>query len=219
MAATKHERLGSDRVTDPAFVDQLAAGLDACSHEGVRGRADQHIVFGSRCEKLLSFFAGQDDGFLVVHMLACLDSLHRDGEVSLRRGEVDDDFDGGVRENLFQRCRLDRRIFFQLGCDPFGVEIGTGDHFNIVEHGAQVLEIDSADVSTSDDSDSGFLHGSILLGTGLQFQHALIPTGFDDDKSFSIFSTPWVRCLEGGPGLWYARGVTIRGIKTKGAKS
>jgi hypothetical protein len=85
-------------------------------------------------------------------VFAGFERRHRDLGVDDRDGEVEDDLDLLVSEQLFRGTCLRDTVSFGLGLRTLEQEVRTGDHLDVVEYG-RILEIDAADLAATDDAD------------------------------------------------------------------
>ena len=94
-------------------------------------------------------------------MLACVQSVDRNLGVNLRRGEVDDDFNIRIREQLFVRDVRDA-VEFMLLRGTLRDDIRARDDFEIAEF-LRRLEIGVGNHAASDDTDFRCFHEGKIL--------------------------------------------------------
>src|SRR5690606_39489746 len=152
----------SDGCTDPAIVNQLAAGLQATAEEGIRGAADQHAFFFGSVEDFLTVFTGERQRLLAVNMLASRNRRQINLCMSRRNGQVDDDFNIRVGQQLIERIGL-HPIFFRFGLCAAEINIGAGGYIQNIKFGTP-LKIAVADIATANDAYVYFIaHRKIFL--------------------------------------------------------
>ena len=109
---------------------------------------------------------------LGVYVLAGLQGRQRDLGVDDRDGQVEDDLDLFVGQQLLRATSLRHTIRLRLGLGPLEHEVRTGDDLDVVEYGT-VLQIDAADLAAPDYSDFDrriFANGNVLRFVGFRLQ-------------------------------------------------
>ena len=101
-------------------------------------------------------------------MLACPERRQRDLGVCHRHGQIQDDLDLLISDQLPRRAGFRYAEGLRLLLGPLGHEVGTRDHLDVVEY-ARVFEVDAADLAATDDAYSDravFCDGEILPLSG-----------------------------------------------------
>jgi len=132
------------------------------AQKGIRRAAREHAARACGVNHLLRFDAIHAEGFFRIGVLPRLDGSERNGNVRLRDGEVEDDLDCIVADQLIHLEHARNVVFLRLLLRSVGVEVGAGDD---VEDGEVfgVLEVGAADGAATNDADSNsFGHGVIL---------------------------------------------------------
>ena len=157
-AAGKHRALDRDGHSDLAEIDRLAGRLEAGAEERIRRAADAN-AFGLR---VLHELAGDlevgREGFLVVDVLALRDGLEADGTVSLRNGEVQNEVDFRVSDQLFRGEHVGNSVLRRRRFRPRPIEIGDRDNLGRAI-GTEVLKVNATNVAKADDADAERCHG------------------------------------------------------------
>ncbi len=146
-----HERLGADRFADRALVDQVDAGLDPGPEKRVRRRPEPEILRGGELDQFAALVAGQRQRFLAEDMFAGFEGLLGDRVMSRRRAQVNHQVDRGIGKDLGQGFHGHARVRRRARLGPGMVEVGTGRDVDVPEQAGEVLEIDTGNVSATDD--------------------------------------------------------------------
>ena len=122
------------------------------AEKGVGGAAHPHAARLGSVDQLARLGNLDAERLLGVHMLAGRDRLEADLDMGLRDGEVDDDLDAWVGEEIGDASSRQA----ELGGTGFGdrlVHVGEGTHLEDRES-ARRLEIGGADIAAADDADA-----------------------------------------------------------------
>ena len=148
-----HQRERRERRADRAVLDQPPSGLDARAEERVGRRGDTQTLRVRRLEQQLSALAVERERLLAPDVLARLERPESDLHVHLRQGEVDDDLDLVVSEQLVDRAVPGDAEGLGLGPRALLVDVGDESHLDVGE-GGEVLQVLRADDAGADDADS-----------------------------------------------------------------
>ena len=157
-AGTEHEARPSDRLPDRAFVDQLAAGLQAGPEKSVRRASDEQAAFAGEPDHLPGRAALLRDRLLVVEMLPVFESLQTDFCMGRRDRQVDHQLDVPVRQQLLDPQRAGNPVFLRQRMGSRKIQIRAGQDLDVPELFPR-LGVDLADVPASDNSRLYFFHG------------------------------------------------------------
>ena len=148
----------ADDAADPAGVDRPPRRLVAGAEEGVGRGADAHALGGGRGRQLARLGEGRGERLLGIDVLAGRHRAVADLGMGQRHGEVDDDRDLGVRQQLVQADRGDAdrlrpapRRLPARGRSPTLTATSC--------ERAAALEIGVADVAAADDAELDLIHG------------------------------------------------------------
>ena len=155
VPVAQHKGGRADWLADLAIVDQLAAGLQAPSEEGVGCAADPHSARARRIQQAAALLTNQRQRLFVVDRFTRLDYPHTDLGVRVWIRQVDDDLDLWIGQQFLRGARFRHVVLCRLLLRPLHDEVRAGDDFQYLE-GVASLEIDTADVATTDDADFGF---------------------------------------------------------------
>ena len=155
---------GADDLTDFAGVQNIAAGLQPCAQKGIRCTADAQMLGLRQVHQLFALGIGEGERLFRVDMLAAGQRQLVEPIVRVRRGQIEN--------------QIHIRLFNQILCTGVGVRDAeflsfflclfqaarsTGVNGHKIAVFFQVVEIDAADVTETDDADAQFFHGKSLL--------------------------------------------------------
>ncbi len=152
-AGALHERERGERHADRAALDETTGRLDARAEERVRRRGDAQSRSVGRVEQLASALPVERERLLAPDVLAGRESLERHLDVHFGNGEVDDDLDGVVGEQLGDGTRARNAEGSRLAACPLLIDVGDEAHVEVGEL-REVLEILGADHTGADDADA-----------------------------------------------------------------
>src|SRR5688572_26959987 len=107
VAVAEHEGVRPDRLADSAIIDELPAGLECGAEERVGSAANQYASLLGEGEKLLGFVSGNSERLFVVDALPRFDSCLGNLVVSFRNGQVENDLDVWIGQDLIDATRSD----------------------------------------------------------------------------------------------------------------
>ena len=148
---------GRHRLTDRPLVDQLAGGLPGAAEKSVWSAADPQALFPGQGKHLLAFLPVHGQGFLVIDALARFQGC--EAHLSMRevRGQVDDDLDLWVGQQLRDAACLGYAVFCRPRFCGLQARIRTGNDLDAFEQ-LGILQIDAADRATADQPDLSCLN-------------------------------------------------------------
>ena len=152
VARGDHGRGREHRRTDEPVVDRLARGLHARPQDGVRGAPDEHPGGPGRVEQLDRLDRRGGERLLAVQVLAGRDHALADLGVRRRDGEVEDDVDLVVGEQLVDAERPHPGPRRRDRLRPGRVPVGDGDQLHRAHPGERV-EVLPDDGAAADDAD------------------------------------------------------------------
>lgn len=128
------------------------------AEEGVGGGADPQALLASHRHQLVPVCEIGGERLFGIGVLAGLERLHGDCHVRLRHGQVDDEFDRRVREEIGDVAGLDLELRSAL----FGeTAVQISDPADVQDRkGCHRLQIGRRDVAAADDADTEFFHQS-----------------------------------------------------------
>ena len=152
VARAGKERGSTDDGAKLAAVDDGARLLVAAAEERVGRRADAHAGLVGGGDQLLAFGESHPERLFAVDVLAGGDRPEADFCMGARDGEVDDDVDSGVAEQIVDRFGLDAELGGLLGRD-LGPHVGDAADVEDGEvlHGLEIL---ARDIAGADDADA-----------------------------------------------------------------
>ena len=159
VAVADHEARAAHDVTDHTVIDQFAAGLDARAEERVRRAADPEPLFLRQRHDLLAFFERSGEGLFRIDVLARVQRRHRHVVVLVGAGDVQDNVDLRVGEELvhilveLRNVVVLHRIFRALRD-----QVAHADDLNFLEALRDVFEINAGNRAASDKTDLYFAH-------------------------------------------------------------
>jgi hypothetical protein len=122
----QHERRHGDGLADNPLVHHLAASLEPAAEKRIRRAADQESPLPRHLQHLPPVFQAYGERLLRVDVLARPKRHHRDLSVYGRDGEVEDDLDLLISEQLLRRASLWRAEGLRLGLGSLEYEVRTG---------------------------------------------------------------------------------------------
>lgn len=172
-AVVQFECSGSHGRSDRSIVNQLDAGLKTAAEECIGSIADTQLagvcclqdglaVRSCCCERLFSV-----DGF------TRRNGLKRDPGVRVGDGQVDDDLDLWIGQQLVYGACFWNAELPGLATGALQIDVGAGDNLQNVEEAGR-FEIDGADIAASDDANGCFsVHILIMAQRAEQPQRVL----------------------------------------------
>ena len=151
MSVAEHERGACDHTADQPVVDQLAAGLMAAAEEGVRRASRAQILFLREFQNLLSRLGVQPERFFRIDVLARLQRHAVHLRMRLRRCQVQNDFNSGIRKQI-RHGKMTESVFLRFFPGRVLSDVRARHELQVRED-LCVLQIGVADVSTADQSD------------------------------------------------------------------
>ena len=88
------------RMSNLTVVDQLAAGLDARSQEGIGGTSHAQPFVLRQLQHFLGFLEMQGQWLFIVNGFAGVQGLQADTAVDVGRGQIEHHVDGGVGQQF-----------------------------------------------------------------------------------------------------------------------
>jgi hypothetical protein len=152
LAADEHRGADGEWLADRAGVDQPPSRLVGTAEEDVgRAREPKTSAFGLVDERG-GFLGVGREGFLRIDVLASRERLADHGRVHGGRGQVEDDVDRRVADELGDRDG-GKAVLLGEGHCLWGVQVGARDELERVER-LRVLGVVTADDATPDDTDA-----------------------------------------------------------------
>ena len=156
MSRAHEERRAGDRRADRALVDQLAAGLVGAAEKRIGRAADAHALRLRRSDELAALGDGDAERLLRMDVLARGHRLEPDLDMRLGDGEIDDDLDRRVGQEIVDALRRNA----EFGAARLGsrrVHVGDGAYVEDREDRRR-LEIGRTDIAATDDADPDAIH-------------------------------------------------------------
>ncbi len=154
VARAEHVGCRCHGTSDDAFIDQLAAGLDACSQHGIRGTTHTQLSTLGLSPDRQPFLVSQGKRLLTIGMLAGPQGAEIDRGMGRRNGQIEDRIDFGIREQVIHGIGLVHAMLGGLGAGALDIKIRAGGDFGEVAIGGKALEIGIADLSAPDHPDA-----------------------------------------------------------------
>lgn len=163
-----HKGGGADGATNPAVIDEFAAGLQARTKEGVRGTADAHTFGFGVAEHFLGVGTIDSEGLFVVDRFASGDGGEGHFAMSSRDGEIDDKRNRRIGQQFCDATSFGDAEFGGSGLGTFDVDVGDCGDCDAAEALMQVFEVDATNVAASDDTNGGGGHDSSFAVSAIQ---------------------------------------------------
>ena len=165
-----------------AAVDQLADVLQAAAEEGVRRASDQQALFPGERDQLLALFIGHGERLFRVYMLARLERREVVFIVRLRGGQVEDEVDIRVGDDLRARgIGLGDAVLRGFALRLFQSARGARHDLDRIVF-FQVIEVYVADIADTDDANANFFHKAAAplraVRMGIAFVHSNVSVCF-----------------------------------------
>ena len=167
-ATTHHKGGGADGATNPAVIDEFAAGLQTGTEEGVRSATDAHAFGFGVSEHFLGVGTIYGEGLFVVDRFASGDGLQGDFAVGSGDGEIDDNRNGRIGQQFGDATPFGDAEFGGPGLGALDVDVGHGGDGNAAEALMQVFEVDATNVAASDDANGSGGHDSSFAVSAIQ---------------------------------------------------
>lgn len=158
VASAGHVRRSADRPSDHTLSDQIETGLDSGTEKRVRSAAQKETFTFSQADELAPFGKANAQRLLDINVLAGVERGLAERVMVRRCGEVEDDLDLRIRQQIIGRQDPRHAVFLSLDAGSGGVQIGDCRDINPIEAPIQILQIDGADVAAADDSDRRTFH-------------------------------------------------------------
>ena len=169
FGATTHHKGGSaDGSTNPAVIDEFAAGLQTGAEEGVWSATDAHAFGFGVSEHFLGVGTGDGEGFFVVDRFAGSDGLQGDFAVGGGDGEIDDNRNRRIGQQFFNATSFGDAEFGGTGLGALDVDVGDRGDGDAAEALMQVFEVDATNVAASDDTNGSGGHDSSFAVSAIQ---------------------------------------------------
>ncbi len=160
--AAEHPAGHADRLANASVINDLAARLQARTHERI-GRATHPQPFGLGVfEQPGSIRTRHGKRFFAVNMFSRVEDLAGHFGMDRRNGQVDEDFDFRVRKDLFNGQGVWDLVFCSLRLRACKVEVRARGDFE--PEFAPVENVNIADVAAANDTNLDFFHGVIKEG-------------------------------------------------------
>ncbi|MNC28083.1 hypothetical protein D3C75_762750 [compost metagenome] len=153
MPVADHEGRSSYRLTDKAVVNQLAAGLDSRTQEGVGGTAEHQPFFRSQLHQLLPVRKRKRQRLLDIDMLTGQQRLLAYVEMPFRRSQIDHNLNIRRSEQLLRSPYIRHTVFLRSFLCPLLKYIRAGINLRIDEQLSQILKINPAYIPAADNPD------------------------------------------------------------------
>ena len=160
-ARAGHVGRDEKRPADQPGVKVIAHALQSRRQEGIRRAADLHAFLGGQVEQLLRFAQCGGKRFFAEQMLARRNDLPVHRDMRLRRGQVDDDVNGVVPEQLFWRTGFGNAELARQRLRAAGVKVCAGCDLQLMIEFLDIRQIGAADHTRAEDAHMVSTHGNI----------------------------------------------------------
>ena len=176
MASADHLGGCADGTADEAVVNELAAGLDGRTQEGIRRASEKQSLFACQIGQFFPFLKSRGKRLFTVNMLSCQQSGFGRRIMLKGTGEIQNDLDIRVLKQLIHAGISAFDSVFLLCLLHFSRnQVINAEHLCFFKDSGKILEIDAADGAQPQNPDSYFFHAtSFLAANGRIFNQYIL---------------------------------------------
>src|SRR6266568_3070929 len=166
------ECCSGNRPSDLPIINQLDAGLKTAAKKRIGSITNTYLFSSRGLENGLAISSPGRQRFFVVDGFACRNGLQGDFSMCVGNREIDNDLDFWISQQFLYRACFGNTVMSRLATCSFHIDVRTSNDLQNVKEAGR-FKINTADITTTDDANGGFIvhkrvNGFLLCVPGIQ---------------------------------------------------